>query len=148
MGKVALIGNAPKLLPLLEGLAHHHLLLIDQFNNQAQGWLQIPLRNFHDLTIELIEFSPDVVVYLPEGEDHESQEIAFVELINHLKESMISVNPHFVVLLTVSKGELVEESISVLTGIKKHTVLNFHQSQLEHRLSEVIKGRIYGILTM
>ncbi|MCE7733996.1 MAG: hypothetical protein GPJ54_03900 [Candidatus Heimdallarchaeota archaeon] len=59
----------------------------------------LELRNFHDLTIEIVEFEPDIIVYIPmdptiksEDELNEIDDIIHVELIEHILETARVVN--------------------------------------------------------
>ena len=109
----------------------------------AEDWEIIDFRDFHELTIRLMDIQPDIVIYLSSYNRRKrcalNPELAYLantELLEHLHEVLSIHASHLIVLIPNSRYlsqiggimiESIEEGKQMVRGMGKMTYLEYHE---------------------
>jgi hypothetical protein len=125
----------------------------------------IDIRNFHDITIEIIEFDPQNIIYLPIVYDDipmdfssDVLEIIYSEFIEHLIEtaSMISCKVNFITnpisnnisglaedgkIIETNRSEYIEQGQKIMRTYPKSLIIssNLSNIELESLIDKILK---------
>ena len=111
--------------------------------------------NFHEVTIEIIDFEPDVIIYKSEYLfqreiiDEDQLQISLYDMYNHLRETISSQNIHLIII-----GEEIHDlndiiqknhnlAIESIVGMKKLSLLNLPHNIFEITTEDIDLSRIY-----
>ena len=111
--------------------------------------------NFHEVTIEIIDFEPDAIIYKSEYLfqreiiDEDQLQISLYDMYNHLRETISSQNIHLVII-----GEEIHDlddiiqknhnlAIESIVGMKKLSLLNVPHNIFEITTEDIDLSRIY-----
>lgn len=97
------------------------------------------LRNFHDLTIEIVEFEPDIILYIPlhvetkDGDDLvEINDIIHVEIIEHILETAQIVNSKICYFYLENNNDSVSQrSVELVHGYSRSLIITTNLSEIE-----------------
>ncbi|MFV2016530.1 MAG: hypothetical protein ACC656_13955, partial [Candidatus Heimdallarchaeota archaeon] len=109
---------------------------------ESKDIISLELRNFHDLTISIIEFEPDIILYIPievifdpDNDQLDINEIIHVELVEHLLETAQVVNSKVCYLNLKNKNiQNINKSLNLINGYPRSSIINLNQSEIDYNL--------------
>ena len=111
--------------------------------------------NFHEVTIEIIDFEPDVIIYKSEYLfqreiiDEDQLQISLYDMYNHLRETISSQNIHLVIIGEEihNLNDIIQKNhnlaIESIVGMKKLSLLNLPHNIFEITTEDIDLSRIY-----
>ena len=118
----------------------------DLSRDSSKGKL-FELRNFHDLTIEIVDLEPEIILYIPmllasnnRDDFNEINEIIHVELIEHVLETAQVVNSKICYFdLNSNLIGVTQRSVELVRGYSRSLIITTKRSEIEFN---VILGKI------